>query len=205
MTWKESVSHLVREFCDNEGRRTFSRPEIWAYCAPTLAGLFPENNHREAKLRQTLQFLRDDGLLTFEDNRGHYTLRGVELLRDEITVPEQTVLAITDANAREYARETVARDRGWVRTAKRIYGTMCLVPDCANTFLTANGEQYVEVHHIDFLCNGGEEEIWNLSVVCAHHHRMAHFADSRERHILRDTLIRETQTRLVRPNTSRHA
>lgn len=190
---------MVREFCDAEGSRTFTLAELSAYCETTIAAFAPNNHHRQAKLRQTLQFLRDEGVCTFADNHGTYTLRGVELLKNEIAAPPQTVLAVADAGGREYARETNARYRGWVKMARLTYGDLCLVPQCANTFVTASGTRYVEVHHIDFLCEGGEEAIWNLSVVCAHHHRMAHFAQLSERALLRDVLLRETQTRLLRP------
>ena len=50
-----------------------------------------------------------------------------------------------------------------------------------NTFLKEDGSRYIEVHHIVPLHCGGEDGIWNLSVLCAHHHRMAHFAGLRER------------------------
>ena len=199
MTWKKAVSYLVREFCDSCGSRTFTLAEFQAFAAFDLAALFPNNNTQNAKVRQTLQYLRNDGILSFADNRGTYTLRGVPLLKNEITAPAQTVLALPDDGEREYVREINARDRGWVSTARRAFGDLCLVPACANTFVTASGKRYVEVHHIDFLCEGGEDAIWNLSVVCAHHHRMAHFAGADVRRELRQILIEQTQARFLRP------
>lgn len=166
--------------------------------AADIAHFAPQNNNRFAKVRQTLQFLREDGLLTFVDNRGTYTLRGIDLLKDEVFDPKIVAASSGSAQEREYLKETNARFRGWVKIARLTYGDFCLIPDCGNTFIKASGERYIEVHHIDPLCDGGEEAIWNLSVVCAHHHRMAHFAATDERTSIRSLLIERTQTLLTR-------
>ena len=51
---------------------------------------------------------------------------------------------------------------------------------------------YCEVHHITPFCEGGEDALENLSVLCAHHHRMAHFAVEKERAELREFLLART-------------
>ena len=198
MTWKQFVFQLVLDHCNAEGNRTFTLRDFYEAQAADLEAFAPQNQHREAKLRQVLQQLRADGLLTFVDNHGTYTLRGVELLHDEVVNPKLVAAVSDDALEREYVKEVNARFRGWVKIARLTYGDLCLLPNCANTFVKAGGERYIEVHHIDALCEGGEEAIWNLSVVCAHHHRMAHFAAPDERRIIRDLLIDRTQTILTR-------
>ncbi|MFM9912585.1 MAG: HNH endonuclease [Methylophilaceae bacterium] len=67
---------------------------------------------------------------------------------------------------------------------------------CNNTFNKPDGTPYIEVHHIIFMSEGGEDGLWNLAVLCAHHHRMAHFSDKKTCLKLQKTLLSETQARL---------
>lgn len=94
---------------------------------------------------------------------------------------------------REILLETYARDRGWVRLAKRAFGEKCMCQNCNNTFVKNDGKPYIEVHHIVPLHKGGEDGIWNLSVLCAHHHRMAHFARDKERKAISRYLTEENK------------
>jgi len=56
--------------------------------------------------------------------------------------------------------------------------------------------KYIEVHHIIPLHAGGVDGIWNLSVVCAHHHKMAHFANIKTRKDIESVLLKETECRI---------
>jgi 5-methylcytosine-specific restriction endonuclease McrA len=198
VTWKQFTYHLVREYCDEIGMRTFTLQPFYERYQGDFERFAPRNQHRFDKVRQQLQYLRDDGLLTFVDNRGTYTLRGVDLLKDEVDTPELVRALPEAAKEREYLVEVRARDRGWVRLARLTYGDRCLLPECPNTFVRDDGTRYIEVHHIEPLSEGGEEQIWNLAVVCAHHHRMAHFARESERRVVRNALLDATQRILTR-------
>lgn len=198
MGWKEFTYHLVSEFCNTMGLRTFTLQEFFQKYEMEFAAFAPRNQHLYAKVRQQVQILRDGGLLTFVDNHGTYTLRGVDLLRDEVDEPELIAPLPIAAREWEYLVEIRARDRGWVRLARHTFGDYCLVPKCVNTFLKDDGTRYVEVHHIEPLSEGGEEQIWNLAVICAHHHRVAHYARETERGGLRGILLETTQRVLVR-------
>lgn len=201
MTWKAFVLHLVRLFCDETGTRTFTLAAFQVRFGPELAAFRPHNAHPADKVRQQLQGLRQSGLLHFVDGRGTYTMRGLEPLRDEVDDVSVVLAAPAGSVKREYLLEVYARDRGWVRRAKDAYGDLCLLPGCRDTFRKDNGERYIEVHHILPLCEGGTEELPNLAVVWAHHHKMAHFAMLSERRRVRDLLTQSTQERLsfVRP------
>jgi 5-methylcytosine-specific restriction protein A len=67
---------------------------------------------------------------------------------------------------------------------------------CANTFKKPDGSPYIEVHHIIPLYEGGEDAIWNLAVVCAHHHKMAHFADDETQKDLKKLFLKAVEFRL---------
>jgi len=196
MTWKEFVYRLVIEFCNERGKRTFTLREFFPAYEKEFRQFKPQNRYPLPKVRQQLQFLRDDGMVQFIDRRGTYTLRGVELLKGEVEDEKIQEVSKQAPEKREYLIETFARNRGWVREAKEKFGEYCLYPRCSNTFNKPNNKPYIEVHHIISLCDGGEDAIWNLAVVCAHHHKMAHFSNLQTKQELQNILLREVESHL---------
>ena len=196
MKWNEFVYHLVVEFCNKIGKRTFTLQEFYSAHENDLKKFKPDNHHIFAKVRQQLQFLRNDGLLQFMDGHGTYTLRGVDLLSNEVEDEKIEGIIKQLPERREYLIETYARNKGWVKEAKETFGLYCLFPHCLNTFNKPNNEPYIEVHHIVSLCDGGEDAIWNLATVCAHHHKMAHFSDLDSKHKIQKIFLREVDLRL---------
>ena len=194
--WKDFTRELVVAFCNERGSRTFTLQELQTAKEKEILAYSPKNKYPLPKLRQQLQFLRDEGILTFVDNRGTYTLREPVILHGELS--EESVAFIHDAepNKTEYIRETFARDRGWVKEAKEKFGSYCLHPSCNNTFNKQNGLPYIEVHHIVPLFEGGEDAVWNLAVVCAHHHKMAHFADDEMQKDLKKLFLKIVEKQL---------
>lgn len=117
-------------------------------------------------------------------------MREPTILHGELMEESVAYVHEKEPNKREYIREIFARDRGWVKDAKEKYGLYCLHPKCDNTFLKRDGMPYIEVHHIIPLSEGGEDAVWNLAVVCAHHHKMAHFADAETQTDLQKLLLK---------------
>lgn len=187
---------MVVEFCNERGKRTFTLQEFYFAHENDFKKFRPNNNYLLPKVRQQLQFLRNDGLIQFLDGRGTYTLKGIELLKGEVEDEKIKEISKQAPEKREYLIETFARNRGWVKEAKEKFGEYCLYPVCSNTFNKPNNKPYIEVHHIISLCDGGEDAIWNLAVVCAHHHKMAHFAGSSTRQELQNILLREVESHL---------
>lgn len=196
MTWKEFVYKHIVEYCNRLGSRTFSLKDFLKDKFMEFQKFRPNNKHIEAKIRQQLQFLRDEQLITFLDNSGHYTLRGIDLLEAEIQETKNIDLSKEEPEKKEYLIETYVRNVTWAKRAKEILGEFCLFHNCKNTFLRNDGTRYIEVHHIIPLCKGGEDGIWNLSVLCAHHHKMAHFSDIKTRMAIEKFLLKEVQSRL---------
>ena len=164
MTWKEFVYRLVCDYCNDKGSRTFNLEEFYTANKTAVENFRKETNqHPAPKVRQQLQFLRDDGLITFLDKRGTYTLRGVDILKDEL--PDEKIVEVVRAQPperKEYLLETFARNRGWVREAKEKFGTCCMFHNCENSFKKEDGTRYIEVHHIIPLFQGGEDAVENL-------------------------------------------
>lgn len=188
MTWKEFVYKQIIAFCNTRGNRTFTLQEFSSAKSRAITSFKPAAKTPFNTVRRVLQELRNDGLISFIDNSGTYTLRGVDILEGEVEDEELIRMAKTP-NKKEYLLETYVRDIGWASAAKAEYGLFCMYYDCSNTFLKPNNIPYIEVHHIIPLYQGGEDAIWNLSVLCAHHHRMAHYADEKTKTGVKNTLL----------------
>ncbi len=69
MTWDTELEQLVRHHW--RIGQEFSLDDVYRHEAH-FARLFPHNHHRLDKLRQTLQHLRDQGVVEFVDDHGQY-------------------------------------------------------------------------------------------------------------------------------------
>lgn len=79
--------------------------------------------------------------------------------------------------------QTVAaydRDPMVVALRKKLSGSRCEVDGCTSlTFENDAGEQFVEVHHLIPLAQGGEDVMENTVAVCPTHHRYLHVGKGR--------------------------
>ncbi len=178
MKQREELLNVLIEFCNDRGNRTFSLKELndqyQNYDVINIGGDTPQ-----ATVRRLLQELRDQKLISFLDQSGHYTLRGI-LLDTERRDIENLDITRETPDKQEYLVEVYARNSKWVQLAKETYGSFCMIDACRNTFKTVHQKPYIEVHHIIPLHMGGEDGVWNLSVLCAHHHKMAHFSQQEQ-------------------------
>ena len=71
MTWRDMVLDCVQDLCDKKKSQEFSLSEIYRY-ENEIREHYPDNNHIYEKIRQQLQVLRNEGILTFIDNNGNY-------------------------------------------------------------------------------------------------------------------------------------
>lgn len=65
--WYDDVYDCVKKI----GKDEFTLDDIYEYKSE-LSQLHPDNNEVEAKIRQQLQMLRDEGKIIFVDNNGTY-------------------------------------------------------------------------------------------------------------------------------------
>lgn len=196
MKWKDLVFAEIVDFCNGNGSRTFSLKDFLGAKLSIFTDLKPDNRHIEAKVRQQLQVLRDEQRITFIDNSGHYTLRAIDLLDQEKEETRSIDLARETPEKREYLVETYVRHVKWAAKAVEVLGDLCLCRGCNNTFHRQDGTKYIEVHHIVPLFKGGEDGIWNLAVLCAHHHKLAHYGDDKSKLEIEKYLLKETRHRL---------
>jgi len=86
------------------------------------------------------------------------------------TRPEQVVQTIST-----YTRNNTVRSY-----VKRRSNYSCEMPNCNYiAFIKDNGEEYIEVHHVVPLSEGGEDSIYNTVALCPNCHRELHYATNR--------------------------
>ena len=193
MTWKDLVYHQIIAYCNKIGARTFSLDGFFKTNVDIFRKFYPNNNYPRQKVCEMLQKIRNDDLITFLDNSGNYTLRGVDLLDAEKEEIKTIDISRETPEKREYLVETYVRSVTWARRAREVFGCYCVFDDCKNTFLRDDRSPYIEVHHIIPLFRNGEDALWNLSVLCAHHHKMAHYADNKTKASIESILLNKTQ------------
>jgi len=196
MTWKDLIYQRIVAFCNEIESRTFTLNEFFAANEDMFKQTYPNNRFPRQKTCEMLQKLRDDGLLTFLDYTGSYTLRGIDLLEMEKEETKTIDLSREVPGRREYLVETYVRKVKWAKRAREVFGDYCLFDACTNTFLREDGIPYVEVHHIVPLYRNGEDSLHNLCVLCAHHHKMAHFSDQRTVETIESKLLSIGKERL---------
>lgn len=69
MNWKDNVRTVIQN--NWSVGESFTLNDIYNF-KNEFSGTYPDNEHVEEKIRQTLQYLRDDGILEFINNNGFY-------------------------------------------------------------------------------------------------------------------------------------
>ena len=158
----------VVDLVNRTGRADFTTADLRP-AIRRLAILFPRNSHVRDKVRQVLQYLRDDGLVTFLEP-GHYALNGYS--------PDIDTGIVAGLPAgREVPLARVRR--GMVRlrdtmlglAIKRLYRCLCQV--CrAPVPLTCT--DYAESHHLRPMGSPhhGPDTPGTILVLCPNHHVM---------------------------------
>lgn len=119
MTWKDDVYIELLRYTETNETEQFTLEEFYQYAENQLAAKHPNNNNVQAKIRQILQRLRDDGQLEFINNDGVY--RFVELdeeFQRKYGVDQQTVETTRYPMAKSVRVEALQR-----------YNKACLLTD----------------------------------------------------------------------------
>lgn len=103
---------------------------------------------------------------------------------------------LADPIRREITIEAFERKAAWAAEARRVYGSRCMASGCSFTLLKADGTKFIEVHHVISMCEGGGNNIRNLSVLCPNHHRAIHYGLCDTRRKLEREVEREQRDRV---------
>jgi predicted restriction endonuclease len=144
----------------------FNLEDAYAFEAE-LESIFPRNRHVRAKIRQTLQQLRDDGLLTFL-GQGQYRLN---VDHDEIVSEfSETSEGVVIPGTKRRVRNIRLRDTRLAAHIKQRYEYTCQV--CRRSLLLPDNRRYAEAHHLHPIGapHFGPDTSGNIIVVCPNHH-----------------------------------
>ena len=81
---------------------------------------------------------------------------------------------------RTTSSETYERDEKVVKYALLRAKGVCELCENKAPFMKRDGSPFLEVHHIDFLSNGGDDTIENVSALCPNCHRKMHALEIKE-------------------------
>jgi predicted restriction endonuclease len=165
-TWQQAVAERVIGLVEKSESAQFTLVDAYGF-ANELEALFPRNRHVKAKIRQTLQRLRDDGLLTFL-SRGEYCLNlGHDEIAADFSDTDQGVLV---SETKQRVRNIRLRDTRLAAHIKRRYEYTCQV--CRRSLLLPDNRRYAEAHHLHPLGapHFGPDTSGNIIVVCPNHH-----------------------------------
>lgn len=192
MSESEHAESLIRQTCEETCSRTLPIAEIREIWSKVSAS-------GTDALDESLRLLHKRKIISTNDQEKVLTFSPPNKCLDkeiqEIKI-RQAIATETHPDKQEYLIETYARNHGWKNLAKKIFGTHCMYKECDNTFIKEDKKPYIEVHHIVPLHENGEDGIWNLSVLCAHHHRMAHFANNVEKEEMKNYLLKKNNDTL---------
>lgn len=83
-------------------------------------------------------------------------------------------LPASKPNKRMTTNESYERDEKVVQYALRRANGICQLCDAPAPFIKKDGSPFLEVHHIEYLSNGGNDTIDNVAAICPNCHRKMH-------------------------------
>ncbi|HEX8143123.1 MAG TPA: HNH endonuclease [Pyrinomonadaceae bacterium] len=168
-TWKQAVAELILETANRNRSSEFDIDDIYQY-SEVLSQQFPRNQHVKDKIRQTLQRLRDDGLLLFRGG-GNYSLN---LNYEELESDNKplTVRGKEVPETKQVLRNIRLRSTLLGAEIKRRYNNICQV--CRKPVLIGKLKYYAEAHHLWPIGSPhfGADVPGNIVVLCPNCHVM---------------------------------
>jgi hypothetical protein len=167
-SWKQTVAERIIELVNTTRSDEFDLDDVYGI-EPVLRARFPPYRFVRQKLRQTLQRLRDMGMLTFL-TRGRYRLN-LQYAEFQLDASRADEPGIPIPETRAVVRRIRLRDTLLAADMKRRYENLCQV--CKNT-IQLSTKTYAESHHIRPLGapHFGPDTEGNIVVVCPNHHVM---------------------------------
>lgn len=195
------------------GSSNYGRPELIDVIKARLSRLGVEKDAVEVyKSNLNTREISNTSRLTIKDlnNNAPYAIRfenmtaseGKFLCADcssENEALQDVLLEKTYKEEQEEARATYlsrhARNATLANEVRKRDGYKCQYPHCCNFFRTAGGNDYVEVHHLKPLAQGGRDCKDNMVCLCAYHHSKIHYADQETRKEMTEDLVSRIRRR----------
>lgn len=171
LSWLDAVRLELQRYRDREDTNIVTLEELYDFSESRLSARFPENDNVRAKIRQTLQRLRDQGQVTFLDEPATYQFDVADDVHREKTELERALDSepTLESDTQEYTRSRRrARDYAFAAMVKEVYDDTCAV--CGSSRETPTGNPEVEAAHIYPKHEGGADDIRNGLALCKLHH-----------------------------------
>jgi hypothetical protein len=167
-SWKQAVAEQVLDIVNARSSPHLRLEDVYSR-EESLQRRFPANRHVREKIRQTLQRLRDDGLLAFHGDGAYSVNMEFEDLDLESAGPGEEGISIP--GTRVVVRTIRLRNTLLATDIKRRYDNRCQV--CRET-VRLRDRGYAEAHHLKPLGSPhfGPDIEGNIIVVCPNHHVM---------------------------------
>jgi len=177
--WLSAVRKELAQYQEQHGKRVVHLRELYDFSEARLASAFPENDHVRAKIRQTLQRLRDRGEVDFLDEDATYRINDLDLdteINQKIaggdatshTAEPDSEPQLTEDEARFTETRRRMRNADFIETVREAYNQTCVV--CGSSRETPDGRPEVEAAHIYPKSEGGTDDVRNGVALCRLHH-----------------------------------
>lgn len=176
--WLDAVRKELAQYRKQHDGRVVHLGELYEFSEKRLASKFPENDRVRAKIRQTLQRLRDRGEVDFLDEDGTYRINDVDLntelsressAADESRTPDpDSEPQLTGEEKRVTETRRRARDSEFIEAVREAYNRTCVV--CGSSREAPDGQPEVEAAHIYPKSEGGADDVRNGVALCRLHH-----------------------------------
>jgi putative restriction endonuclease len=177
--WLDAVRKELAQYQVQHEERVVHLRELYDFSEKRLASKFPENDHVRAKIRQTLQRLRDGEEIDFLDEDGTYRINDLDLDAEinQGVVGADDHLPTTEPDSEPQLTEDEeqftetrrrARDSGFIESVREAYNQTCVV--CGSSREAPDGRPEVEAAHIYPKSEGGADDVRNGVALCRLHH-----------------------------------
>lgn len=169
--WVDAMRLELQRYRERRDTQYVTLPELYDASERWFSLQFPDNDNVRAKMRQTLQRLRDAGDVEFLEDPGSYRIdvgddlpRAKSELRDTLT-EHPTLMSETESFTQIRRR---VRDRAFTEIVREAYDDTCAI--CSSSRETPAGNPEVEAAHIYPKREGGADDVRNALALCKLHH-----------------------------------
>lgn len=174
-TWLIDVSDALIDFVQETQRPEVTVDDLEAFAGQDFADTYPTEDNVRGRIFQILEFLATKGIVESAGVEGAYRAHSTLVEREQSVASKLDRMDIRRATKREYTIECAVPYTGLKGLAVLLYSGKSFLGE-ELTFPTPEGTDYIEVHHIHRIAQGGNESLENLALLNPFHHKMCHFA-----------------------------
>ena len=171
LSWLEAVRYELKRYKEEQGETVVTLRELYEFSEDRLATQFPDNKHIRAKIRQQLQYLRDNDEVEFLDEQGTYRIEvgsDIQEEKSELAREFDREPRLTEDTAQYTESQRRVRDYAFIELVREAYDSQCAI--CGSSRESPEGNPEVEAAHIYPKREGGSDDVRNGIALCKLHH-----------------------------------